>query len=186
MKKIMLLFVAGLLAYGLKAQDRTSIGVGYFGHNITHPGIVVQAEHARPIGGKFLMPLRLAAGAYSHQRSHNAVFAEFGTGVRYRPGRFYAGIGGGLGLMASWYNSDLGVFEVDAAGNITEVSNAAGIDFMPSINLEAGYTILSNDQYDFTVWARPRAFWQYPHNERLLFHYATEIGISIQFSSSNN
>ena len=166
----------------LSAQHAFSYGLGYFGENITHPGITLQVEYSSTSDAKFKVPLRANLGGYLHKRSNNAAFFEIGTGLRFKPKtHFYMGFGGGVGLIASWYDSDLGVFEVDFEGNITEASNFGGIDFMPSVNFDFGYIFTGNDNTQGTLWARPKAFWQYPSNERFLFHYALEIGYSIRF-----
>ncbi len=159
-----------------------SIGGGYYGETIFHPGVVLQAERDHRLSNRISIPLRFDVGYYMHKRSHESLFADVASGLRIHLGkhtRGYVGIGGGLGLMNNWYNSDSGVYEVGDDGVVSKASNFAGTFFAPSANLEFGCH-LTKDKAN-SIWFRPKFIAQMGVNENTLWHYAFEIGYSYTF-----
>lgn len=164
------------------AQTKRYVGLGYFGESLTHLGFTAEYEQDMYTSNKISFPLKGAIGFYVHPRNHNGAFITAKGGVRWHASnRFHIGLNAGIGPMFSWYNSDLGVFEVDDSGNHTEVRNFAGIDLMPSIDiLDIGFRISKyqnrKSQY---AWIRPTIFWQMLVNGKMLRHTALQIGYSI-------
>jgi len=168
----------------LSAQEKITLGFGYYGENIFNPGLVMQVEKVLPISAKLSFPIRLDIGAYFHKRNHFAVFTSISGGVRYHfAKRFYMGLGIGFGSMGTWHHSDDGVFSVDDQGGISKVSNFAGIDFMPSTHLELGFRTNSKSENPSSIWLRPKYFVQMNVNERPLLHLAIEIGYSFTLNA---
>lgn len=164
----------------VSAQKTITYGLGYFGETLTHPGVVAFAETEKKISNHWVIPFKADLGFYHHKRSHTALFADLTMGIRHRSeSPIYYGAGIGIGGMASWYNSDKGVYRVDDNLNIEKAGNYAGLDLMPSVYLELGYQIQSNEKYASHIWLAPKVFWQYPSNEKAMMHYAIQVGYSI-------
>ena len=178
MKKLLLLGLFLMTtAFGF-SQSKLKYGLGYYGETIFHPGLIVQAELDKPLNEKFSVPIRSGVGYYFHRNNHQAVFANLVAGLRWHAGmRYFIGLSGGVGAMASWHHSDFGVFQVDENGNVTETSNFAGIDFMPSVNLEFGYKLDKEGNSKF-IWLRPKVFFQHKVNDKTLLHFSTAIGFT--------
>jgi len=177
---ILLIFYFTITA---KSQNEITLGIGYFGETIFHPGLVAQVEYDKFLTNKISIPIRTDIGYYIHKRNHQAIFSELITGIRWHflP-RWHAGLNAGVGLMASWHHSDDGVFIVDNSGNISRTTSFAGLDFMPSTGFEFAYKIKEGSKNNY-IWLRPKAFWQMNVNERALFHFALEIGYSFTLNS---
>ena len=175
------LLIMGMSIY---SQTSPSFGIGYYGETLLHPGFIIQIEYDQPITPKISIPFRLDFGYYFHRNNHQAIFSDLVVGGRWRVWpRFYTGISGGIGLMSSWHHSDLGVFEVDNNNNVEKVSNYAGIDFMPSVNLEFGFKVKKESTVEY-IWLRPKIFWQNKVNDKGLLHYAIELGYNIDLQKN--
>ncbi len=188
MKKFSWLLPSLVACASVQAQTKPnsdiSIGVGYHGETIFHPGVLLQVERDHRLSNRISIPLRFDFGYYMHKRSHESLFGDIATGLRFHLGRQtmgYAGIGGGLGLMNNWYNSDSGVYEVGDDGIVSKASDFAGVFFAPSVNLEFGYH-LTKDKAN-SIWFRPKFTAQMGVNEKTLWHYAFEIGYSYTFKN---
>ncbi len=177
-----LLIGCGSVNAQTKNNADISVGGGYYGETIFHPGVLLQAERDHRLSNRISVPLRFDVGYYMHKRSHESLFVDVATGLRIHLGRqtrAYVGIGGSLGLMNNWYNSDSGVYEVGDDGLVSKASNFAGSFFAPAANLEFGYH-LTKDKVN-SIWFRPKFTAQIGVNEKTLWHYAFEIGYSYTF-----
>ena len=190
MRNITLFFafiVMSNFSFGQSETSDFSLGAGYYGERITHPGFYLQSEY---LGvnkkNKFRLPIRGGFGYYFHKRRQQAIFMEVAPSIRYyMKNGLSIGLGGGVGLMMSWYHSDLGVYSVDHNNIVTKESNYAGVDFIPSVHLDVCYNIITSEKYKHYVWLRPSTFFQLPENDGYIFHYSLAIGYSIQFLKSD-
>jgi hypothetical protein len=69
--KISIIMVHGILFAGLVAKSQTKCNLegGYFGENITYPGVEVGFELEKHQSETFSTPFRANVGFYSHPRS---------------------------------------------------------------------------------------------------------------------
>lgn len=183
MKQLLLILIIATTLNTLHAQRvHHYFGFGYFGETLTHTGGTLEYCYDKYVSRRFSFPFKSSIGFYAHPRNHNALFIQAKAGTKWHFNRrFYIGVNGGIGPMLSWYNSDLGVFEVDENNQITEVTNFAGIDLMPSADVNIGFKLSpykkSENQH---IWLRPTVFWQMAVNEKNLLHIALAIGYSIE------
>ena len=176
MKNLVLISLTLIFCVSGFSQSSVRLSLGYYGETIFHPGIILNGEIDKPINHSFSVPLRVGVGYYFHRYNHQALFSDFVLGLRWHFGsRFYTGISGGVGVMASWHHSDLGVFQVDSNGNIEEASSFAGIDFMPSVNAEFAYKLEEGTGHKI-IWLRPIVFFQSKVNDTVLLHFAVALG----------
>lgn len=179
MKRIILISILLTALFPLlHAQSNTKLGLGYFGHTITHPGIVLEYEWEKQFSEAASLPIRIDAGFYSHPRNHNGVFIDFNYGFRqsFKSGLFLEE-SIGIGLLGTILNAD-GVFTVDESGQVAEVSPWNVLDIMPSLTLGIGYNLTKNQEFQTLIWFRPKISWQYPHKTSSTFNPILQIGIS--------
>lgn len=179
MKKIYFILIMLAVIFTVsKAQTRTNIGGGYFGHTLTHPGIVLEFELEKLFSEKASLPLRLDAGFYSHLRNHYGLFIDLSFGFRrYFKSGLFLEESIGIGVLEAIINSD-GVYNVDDNGNVTEASRFNPPDLMPSITLGIGYNLTKNSGTMNLVWFRPKIYWQYPHKTSSTFNPAVQVGFT--------
>lgn len=177
---IILILAAFFSSFG---QTNMKYGGGYFGHTLTHPGVVLEFEIENMYSEKASMPLRIDVGYYSHPRNHNGVFLDINYGFRrnFKSGLFLEE-SIGIGALATFLNAG-GVFEVDETGKVTEVSKFNTVDFMPSLTLGIGYNLTKNTEKQTLIWVRPKIYWQYPHKTTSTFNPVIQIGFSRNFSN---
>ena len=171
-------------AYNTCAQSNFNVGAGYFGHTLTYPGLVLEAEWESAFQGKAALPLRVNLGVFNHKRNSTGIFADINYGFRqYFKSGIFLEESIGVGALVSLLNNDA-TYEVSEAGEITEVSNFAAIDFMPSISLGLGYKFSSGKIGTNAVWLRPKVFWQLPHKSNSTYNAAIQVGFSHTISSN--
>ena len=187
MKKIFLISILLVSLFSVTySQTNLNIGGGYFGHTVTHPGVVVEFELEKMYSEKASIPIRMDMGFYSHPRNHNGLFLDLNIGFRryYKSGLFLEE-SIGVGVLQRILNAD-GVFEVDAEGNVTEVSRFDAPDFMPSLTLGIGYNLTKNKETQNLIWLRPKIFWQYPHKTSSTFNPAVQVGFTHELSGKHS
>ena len=119
-----ILLVSTLFVFHLtsNAQTKFNVGGGYFGENITYPGVIGEFEYEKFHTDKFSTPLKINIGFYNHPRSHSALFLDLHEGFRRytKNQRWYIEQSIGIGAMFSFYNED--VWHVDENGNVLQDS----------------------------------------------------------------
>lgn len=174
---ISLLGTAPLFSQNL--QNDLRIGGGYFGQSITHPGFTVNVEYVRNHTTHLSTPARVDLGAYFHPRNHNAIMFDVSAGLREKFGkRFALEQYFGLGGMVAFFNGD-GLFQVSESGGIERVSNSGNPAFMPSIAVGIWVATGKKDDAErWSVYFRPKVFWQLPYNNIAMPHFALQAGVS--------
>ena len=190
MKNITLIIITSFFTLShVYTQNNINLGAGYFGHTITHPGIVLEAEMEKMFSDRVALPIRLNAGFYVHPRNHNGLFLDLNIGFRryYKSGWFLEE-SIGVGILETILNAD-GAFEVDEDGKVSEAPSFNEPDFMPSITLGVGYNLTNNNGKQNLIWFRPKIFWQFPHKTSSTFHPTLQVGfthnLSKQFDSKD-
>jgi hypothetical protein len=158
--------IIALLLLGLTisaaAQVQMNIGAGYFGHTLTHPGVVLEAEIAGTNSPGVSLFGRTDLGGYTHPRHDAGIFLDMSFGMRreFKSGLFLEE-SIGLGVLESFVNSD-GVYSVDDSGAVSAASRRNPLDLMPSISLGIGYNLTRHSSQSLLIWVRPKIFWQFP------------------------
>jgi hypothetical protein len=178
MKNIICLFIITLSVIGItSAQTNVNIGGGYFGHTVSHPGIVLEFELEKMFTENASLPLRIDAGFYSHPRNHNGYFLEVNYGYRrYFKSGLFLEESIGVGVLATVLNNE--VFEVNDEGVATEVSKFNVVDFMPSLTLGIGYNLTKKSDTQNLIWLRPKIFWQFPHKTTSTWNPVVQFGFT--------
>lgn len=168
----------------LSAQSNLNVGAGYFGHTLSHPGIVLQMELENNYSQKASLPLRVNLGYYHHPRNHNGIFLDINTGFRryFRSGLVLEE-SIGIGILQTMLNGEDGVFKVDENGVVSEASKFNRPDLMPSVSLGLGYNLTKRQSAQTILWLRPKLFWQYPQKSSSVYHIALEFGVTYKIKS---
>ena len=176
MKRIHIIIIALFISLSAWSQDRLNLGAGYFGHFITHPGIVVQAEREFAYGTKASLPMGVNLGFYAHPRNHYGLFMDLQTGFRYyTPSGIFLEEMVGVGILQSFLHSDA-VYTVSEEGEVGEGSRSYAPDFMPSVQLGLGYRFGDEEARRSMIWLRPKFYFQLPHKGLTTYHLAVQLG----------
>ena len=181
MKKIYFLLVALVIisvSPEITAQTNINVGGGYFGHTVTHPGVVFELERERMFSENASLPVRLDLGFYVHPRNHTGLFLDLNFGFRrYFKSGLFLEESVGIGILQSFLHSDA-VYQVDEGGRVSEASRAYSPDFMPSLTLGIGYNLTKGAGTQNLIWLRPKLYWQVPHKTTATFHPALQLGFT--------
>ena len=159
------------------AQNRINIGAGYFGHTITHKGLVLEAEYEKLYSEKATLPIRLDLGFYNHLRNHTGIFLDFNAGYRrYFKSGLVLEESIGFGVLQTILNDP--TFSVDDQNNVKKVSGLNQIDVIPSLTLGVGYNLSRKKETLNMIWFRPKLFWQYPQKKSMVFGAALQVGFT--------
>lgn len=176
MKKILTVTLIGICSSGI-AQMNKNLGGGYFGHTITHPGVVLEFELEKMQSEKMSLPMRFNLGYYHHPRYHDGMFFDFNFGTRrYFENGLFIEQSIGIGVIETIMNED--VFEVDDNGNVSKASRFNEPDFMLSITLGLGYNLTKKKESFNALWIRPKVFWQVPYKKSAVFHPVVQFGFT--------
>jgi len=172
-----------LLCAGVQAQINYNVGGGYFGHTLTHPGIVLEGEMEYMYSDNASLPIRLDVGFFVHPRNQTGLFLDLNAGFRrYFKSGLFLEESVGIGVLQSFLHSD-GVFQVDESGGISEGSIVNPVDFMPSLTLGIGYNLTQDSGKQNLIWIRPKIYWQLPHKLKSTYNFALQIGFTHTIAS---
>ena len=103
-------------------QTRLNVGGGYFGHTLSYPGIVLEAELEKMFSENASIPIRADLGFYVHPRNQYGLFFDLSAGFRqYFNSGLFVEESIGAGFLQAFLYSD-GVYEVNDEGVVTEGS----------------------------------------------------------------
>jgi len=185
MKMIYITIIGIFMAIvGLDAQTNVNVGGGYFGQDITYPGLVLEAEMEYMFSEYASLPLRLDMGFNVHPRNSTALFLDLNAGFRrYFKSGLFLEESVGIGVIETFLHSDA-VYSVDDSGNVSEDSRANPPEFMPSLTLGIGYNLTQGTGKQNLIWLRPKVYWQVPHKTLSTYNFALQIGFTHTISSS--
>lgn len=180
MKNLILSMTMMMALSLISAQSRINVGGGYFGHTITHPGLVFEMEYETNISSTMSLPFRIDLGFYTHPRNHNGLFLDFNYGFRrYFKSGLFLEQSFGLGVLATALNND--VFTVDKDGKVSETSKLNTPQLTPTVTLGLGYNITKQKENSLNlIWLRPKITWEIPHKTNASFSPALQIGFTHQ------
>lgn len=184
MKKTILMILIAV-AVTMTAGADVNVGAGYFGHVLTHPGVVIEAEFEQSGSDGISVFSRVSAGAYSQPRYQTGLLLDAGVGMRhvFRSGIFVEE-SIGVGFLASRVNSE-GVYSVTEDGTVSEASPLNPIDLTASACLGIGYSFEMKHAQPMLIWLRPGIFWQFPHRLSSTFTPVLQVGITYTVAASS-
>lgn len=173
---IALMFVFAAVNFAL-SQNRINIGAGYYGHTITYPGVVFEAEYEKVYSEKVSIPIRLDLGFYNHFRNHIGTFLDLNVGYRkYFKNGFVLEESIGFGVLETILNDP--TFSVDDQNNVEEVSRFNQPDLIPSVTLGLAYNLSHKKDKLNMIWIRPKLSWKYPQKKSMVFGAGLQIGFT--------
>lgn len=175
---ISIVIISVLYSMTTSGQTRLNVGGGYFGQNLTYPGVVLEFEMEHSYSERASLPIRFDLGAYVHPRYHTGLFLDANVGFRqyFRSGLFVEE-GIGAGILQSWLHSDQ-VYEVDDSGAVSVTSRTNPPDFMPSLILGLGVDLTKDSGKRNLIWLRPKVFWQVPYKNSSTYNFAVQLGFT--------
>ncbi len=176
-KRILLLLPFIFCVFGVYSlesegtQKNTGFGsiivyAGYFGEQITHPGIQAGSDVTLFTNGKTDIFAGIQAGYYYHRLNSHGIFTQ----ALIRSQRtFSSGFFLDAALGAGYLHSIPGgkVYEV-VNGSTVEVKNGGNPNFMPSLSLGAGYKFWQKTPLPLALSFNTGIFGEYPFNTYLL------------------
>lgn len=162
----------------IHAQSDINLGGGYFGHTLSHPGVVLEAEIVSTMSTNAALLARAGLGIYTHPRHDVGAFLEVDYGIRrqFQSGLFLEETIG-LGVLASWLNSD-GVYAVADDGTVAAAGRRNPVDLMPSVSVGIGYNYVDSSSVSNLIWVRPKLYWRFPHKRTSTFVPVIQVGIT--------
>jgi len=180
MKRIILILVitAGF-HLAADAQTNFSAGVGYYGENVTNPGVVLEFEYERYYTEDLSLPLRVDFGFHSNP-DYNAWTIDLHKGFRkYFKSGLFLEQSVGVGLIAKGYKTDYWFY--DDYANAIAHGNTTVIGFMPSVTAGVGYDLSKNKEGQDLLWVRPKVYWDLGMRGLYLPYFALQVGYSHTF-----
>ena len=163
------------------SQTRINAGVGYFGENVSNPGMVPECEYEKMHTYDFSIPIRADFGFHSNP-GFNAMTFDVHTGFRKY---FESGLSLeqsiGVGLIAKSFKTDMWFFD-DYAFGIPH-GNKTVVGFMPSITIGGGYDIAKEKEGVDLIWIRPKVYWDLGFRPLYLPYWALQIGFTHTFKT---
>jgi len=182
MKRIILILVTIAGSHlSARAQSNLNAGIGYFGENMTHPGVVLEFEYEHFTADGFSLPLRADVG-FHHNPDYNAFTLDVHKGFRkyFKTGLFLEQ-SIGVGIITKSYKSDY--WYTDDFDSVVAHGNQAVWGFMPSVTAGAGYNLSKNKGGSDLVWVRPKIYWDLGFRGLELPYWALQIGFTHTFKT---
>ena len=182
MKRIisLLILVAGY-HMAADAQSHFRAGLGYYGENMVHPGLVLELEHEPFFTERFSLPLRADFGFHTNP-DYKAWTMDLHKGFRkyFRSGLFLEQ-SVGVGVIAKGYRTDY--WYMDDYYNPIPHGNTTVWGFMPSVTAGAGYKLSGKKEGGDLLWVRPKVYWDLGFRGFHLPYFALQIGYSHTFKT---
>jgi len=182
MKKIILILVAiaAITSYA-EGQTRISAGAGYYGENVTHPGLVLEFEYEKFHAESFSLPLRADLG-FHFNPDYTAMTLDLHKGLRkyFKSGIFFEQ-SVGVGIITKSFKTDYWFY--DDYANAIPHGNKPVLGFMPSVTAGLGYNFSKNDEGADMIWIRPKIYWDLGFRGLHLPYWALQIGFTHTFKT---
>ena len=182
MKKIILILVAiaAITSYA-EGQTRISAGAGYYGENVTHPGLFLEFEYEKFHTESFSLPLRADLG-FHFNPDYTAMTLDLHKGLRkyFKSGIFFEQ-SVGVGIITKSFKTDYWFY--DDYANAIPHGNKLVLGFMPSVTAGLGYNFSKNDEGADMIWIRPKIYWDLGFRGLHLPYWALQIGFTHTFKT---
>jgi len=182
MKRTILIIVtiAGI-HLAASAQVRLNGGIGYYGENVTNPGVILEFEYERFFAESFSLPLRGDIGFHINPE-YNAYTIDIHKGFRkYFKSGLFLEQSLGLGVIAKSYKGNY--WYSDEYANSIPHGNETVWGFMPSVTLGIGYDLSKEKEGSDLIWIRPKVYWDLGFRGLYLPYTALQIGYTHTFKT---
>lgn len=183
MKKILIILAIAIgIQSQLAAQTRLNAGIGYYGENAIHPGLVLEFELEKTHSALFSLPLRGNLGYHSNPDYH-AFSIDIHKGFRkYFDSGLFLEQSLGVGVIAKSYKVDTHWYYDQF---LSPVMHGGGLvwGFMPSVTLGAGYNLAKEKEGARLLWIRPKIYWDLGSRGLELPYFAMQIGYTHTFKT---
>ena len=182
MKKIILIWVALVaIHFQTNAQTRISAGAGYYGENVTNPGLVLEFEYEKLHTGSFSLPLRADLGFHSTP-DFNAMTIDIHKGFRkYFESGLFLEQSVGVGMIAKSFKTEMWFID-DYGYSIAHGGNTVW-GFLPSVSAGMGYNFSKKEEGADLIWIRPKVYWDLGYRGLHLPYWAIQIGFTHTFKT---
>jgi len=183
MKRTIFIIVA-IAGIFLAANGQTHLngGIGYYGENVTHPGVVLEFEYERYFSEGFSLPLRADIGFHINPE-YNAYTIDIHKGFRkYFNSGLFLEQSLGVGVIAKSYKGDDYWYYDQYFANIPH-GNSTVWGFMPSVTFGAGYNLSKEEEAARLIWIRPKIYWDLGFRGLELPYAALQIGYTHTFKT---
>ena len=182
MRKVILLILLLALIGKSYSQSRINAGIGYFGENAIHPGVVIEFEAEKFLTGDFSLPFRADLG-YFKNPDYRAMVLDIHKGFRkYLKSGFFFEQSLGIGITSSFYTVD-GLFYDDDFGSVVRFRDGANPGFTPSVTAGLGYNLGHNSGRHSLLWVRPKVYWNFGVRSLNLPYAALQVGYTHNFKT---
>jgi hypothetical protein len=181
-----LLIIAALagIHLALEAQTHLNGGIGYYGENVTHPGMVLEFEYERYLSEGFSLPLRANLGFHINP-DYSAFTLDVHKGFRkYFKSGIFLEQSVGVGIIVKSYKGNY--WFVDEYMQNIPHGNKPVLGFMPSVTLGAGYNLSKDKGGSDLIWVRPKIYWDLGFRGLHLPYAALQIGFTHTIKVNSN
>ena len=178
-----ILIIASIAGFhlALTAQTQINVGIGYYGENVTNPGVVLEFEYERYFAEGFSLPLRANIGFHSNP-DYSAYTIDLHKGFRkYFKFGLFLEQSLGVGLIAKNYKDNY--WYSDEYAHSIAHGNKTVLGFMPSVTLGLGYDLSKEKEGSDLIWIRPKVYWDLGFRGLHLPYAALQIGYTHTFKS---
>ena len=125
--------------------------------------------------------LSATGGFYRYPLNYTGVILIPSVGVRRVTNFYYYEFAAGLGILRTFYDGKS--YEVDALGNIKELSNFGRYFATANISYALGWQLRKPALQNFAIQFKPQLWFQFPYNSFVKPHVSIEAGIRYHFSN---
>ena len=182
MKNLILIITLSLTATLGFAQTKLNAGIGYYGHNATSPGAVLEFEIEKFYTKDFSLPLRADVGFFM-TADYNALTIDIHKGFRkYLKSGFFFEQSVGIGMTASFFKIE-SIWYYDQYLSVVRYKDGANWGFTPSVTIGAGYNLTPDKEHQNLIWIRPKIYWNFGIRGLNLPYAALQVGFTHNFKT---
>ena len=165
-------------------SPRMKIGAGYFGQNITRPGLIFEVEYEQLYTPLFSLPARANLG-YHYHPDYNTLFLDIHKGFRkYFQSGLFVEQGLSAGLILKSYQTDR--YYLDEYFISVSHGNRPVGGFMPGISVGTGYDLSREKNGSSLLWIRPKIYWDLGFRNLHLPYFGLQLGYSHTFKTQKS
>ena len=181
-KQILLIAIVAILSTPSLGQYKLSGGGGYYGHDFSSPGFLLEFEYEKFYKDDFSAPLRADLSFFSDP-DYNALVLDVHKGFRkHFSNGLFVEQSVGMGLITTFYKDDDIVY-YDKYTNAVFHYHKAHFGLSPSVTLGIGYDLTHDSNKSNLLWIRPKVYWNLGLRPLNLPFYALQVGYTHNFKS---
>ena len=179
-----LIFVVGALVFSTNANAQQTfenfpqftVGIGYFGELLTHPGVVIFGEYGlNKAQNQYLVRLNLA---YYRHKNHTQNYLLLPELIYRRNTQKLNYWEASLGLGGLFQKADRPVYAFDQGA--FNIEKSGWIYFVPSLGIRYGNSFQLKNGKSLIPSLGGRIYYQYPFNSQWLLRTAFDLSLAYQ------